>query len=318
MEDKEYFSYLYKIARDLNRAFSLPTALRQSLVSIIELFELDSGWIWLVQPDNESVYLAASHNLPHTLSQHPELLSGYCYCIKKYLADHMDKAANISEIKCTRLKDVAANSGELRFHATIPINVEGEKVGLINLMCPDIQQLDEKKLSVLNTISELIGMAIQRTRLEGYHSTNETGGEALKEALERIVLTRLSGMITGLKETLSVNLDPVQLQNQLHDTLKQMEGVQQQLHLILNESGVDVKEEELHKEFHYPASPLTNRELEVLTEVQKGYTNQQIGEKLYISERTVKFHITSILSKLYAKTRTEAVNTALKRGLLVR
>ena len=89
MHDKEYFSHLYEIASHLNKEFSLPSALRKALEKTVELLDLQTGWIWLVQADNISVYLAASYNLPPALSNNPERLSGWCYCIKKYLSDLM-------------------------------------------------------------------------------------------------------------------------------------------------------------------------------------------------------------------------------------
>lgn len=63
-------------------------------------------------------------------------------------------------------------------------------------------------------------------------------------------------------------------------------------------------------------SPLTPRETEILTYMAKGYLNKQIADSLFISEQTIKNHITSILRKLDANARTEAVVTALKRGLI--
>lgn len=62
-------------------------------------------------------------------------------------------------------------------------------------------------------------------------------------------------------------------------------------------------------------SNLTERELEVLQLLSKGNSNQEIAAALSISEGTVKFHINNILSKLGVKDRTQAVITALKRGL---
>lgn len=52
---------------------------------------------------------------------------------------------------------------------------------------------------------------------------------------------------------------------------------------------------------------LTNREKEVMQYVCKGLTNKEIGNTIFISESTVKRHMTSILEKLHAKNRTEAV-----------
>lgn len=62
-------------------------------------------------------------------------------------------------------------------------------------------------------------------------------------------------------------------------------------------------------------SELTSREMEVLKLLTKGKSNQEIGLILKITEGTVKFHVKNILSKLDVSDRTQAVITALKRGL---
>ncbi len=63
-------------------------------------------------------------------------------------------------------------------------------------------------------------------------------------------------------------------------------------------------------------SPLTPRETEILTHMAKGYLNKQIAAVLNISEQTIKNHVTSILRKLDANARTQAVITAIKMGLI--
>lgn len=61
---------------------------------------------------------------------------------------------------------------------------------------------------------------------------------------------------------------------------------------------------------------LTTRELEVLKELAKGRANKEIGDTLCISEHTVKTHLKNILGKLRAVDRTEAVTTAIQRGII--
>ena len=66
-----------------------------------------------------------------------------------------------------------------------------------------------------------------------------------------------------------------------------------------------------------PLDQLTSRELEVLGMLTEGLGNRQIADRLGLSDHTVKFHISSILDKLGASTRTEAVTTALRMGLIL-
>jgi len=65
------------------------------------------------------------------------------------------------------------------------------------------------------------------------------------------------------------------------------------------------------------AEPLTPRESEVLQMLASGLGNKEIAAKLAISEHTVKFHVASILGKLGAASRTEAVTLGIRRGLVL-
>lgn len=66
-----------------------------------------------------------------------------------------------------------------------------------------------------------------------------------------------------------------------------------------------------------PTETLTPREREVLERMAEGLSNKEIAARLSISEHTAKFHIASIMSKLGAESRTEAVTLAIRRGLLL-
>ena len=64
------------------------------------------------------------------------------------------------------------------------------------------------------------------------------------------------------------------------------------------------------------AEPLTDRELEVLTLLARGKSNKEIGTTLNISESTVKSHLRNIFTKLNVLSRTEAIASASRQGLV--
>ncbi|NOV00483.1 response regulator [Paenibacillus planticolens] len=78
-------------------------------------------------------------------------------------------------------------------------------------------------------------------------------------------------------------------------------------------SGQGAKESAI-KYIHNTNSPLTKREAEVLRLMAEGKSNKLIGEFLYISEKTVKNHVSSILQKMEVDDRTQAVIIAIKNG----
>jgi DNA-binding NarL/FixJ family response regulator len=65
-------------------------------------------------------------------------------------------------------------------------------------------------------------------------------------------------------------------------------------------------------------APLTAREQEVLRLPALGRSNRQIGEELYITGKTASVHVSNILAKLGAASRTEAVAIAYREGLISR
>jgi DNA-binding NarL/FixJ family response regulator len=65
-----------------------------------------------------------------------------------------------------------------------------------------------------------------------------------------------------------------------------------------------------------PEEQLTERELEVVRGVAKGWTNREIAQHLAISDRTVQGHLANIFAKLHVSSRTEVVTVALQRGFI--
>lgn len=77
-----------------------------------------------------------------------------------------------------------------------------------------------------------------------------------------------------------------------------------------NETEIGFREVEYRKPLHL----LTRRECEVLQLMTDGQSNRAIGESLYISEKTVKNHVSNILQKLNVNDRTQAVVESIKKG----
>ena len=67
---------------------------------------------------------------------------------------------------------------------------------------------------------------------------------------------------------------------------------------------------------HFSGDALSEREVEVLKRMAEGDRNRDIGERLSISEETVKVHIRHIMDKLGAKDRTQAVSIGIRRGVI--
>jgi len=61
---------------------------------------------------------------------------------------------------------------------------------------------------------------------------------------------------------------------------------------------------------------ITRREGEVLELIAEGLVNREIGQRLFLSEETVKSHVKTVMEKLHARSRAHAVALALRGGLL--
>lgn len=96
------------------------------------------------------------------------------------------------------------------------------------------------------------------------------------------------------------------LRKELVDTIRRVHAGQRSISSAVAQRIVE----------HQPGESLTQREFDVLTGAAAGNSNKMIGDKLSISEDTVKSHMRSILSKLGANDRTHAVAIAVKRGMI--
>lgn len=156
---------LNRIAEALNREVDLPRALQVALANIVDLFNLQTGWIFLIDEVSDKFYTAAIIDLPPALADHPRRMGGNCHCINTYLEGDMEGAANINAITCTRLENLKEGTRGLLYHASIPLYAQEKQLGILNVASTNWREISEDELRILHTVGDLMSIAIERARL---------------------------------------------------------------------------------------------------------------------------------------------------------
>lgn len=190
-EENKALGILNTIAQNLNKEIDLDLALQNTLKSTVDLLDLRTAWIWLFE--EEAVRLAATVNLPQGLKNNPSFSEGSCYCLDVY---HQSNAMNINEITCSRLKNLTAEAEGLRYHASVPLFSKGEKIGVLNVVSPTLQELAKNKLQLLYTIGDMLSIAIERARL--YAKSKQQGVVEERNRLAREIHDTLAQGLSAL------------------------------------------------------------------------------------------------------------------------
>ncbi len=204
-------SILKAIAEALNREVDLNRALQVALSQVVELFEMRTGWIWLLREDNGEPYLAAAQNLPPALGHNPRRMEGDCYCLDTFRAGDLEGAANVSIITCTRLKGLIDGTDGLRSHASVPLYAHGKRLGVLNVVSSDWRELSAEDLRLLYTVGDLVGIAIERARL--FAASAQIGALEERNRLAREIHDTLAQGLTAIimqLETADAFLDEAQ------------------------------------------------------------------------------------------------------------
>jgi two-component system, NarL family, sensor kinase len=206
---------LKAIAETLNRSNNLQHMLQNTLEKLLEVTDLETGWIFLVD-DDQSYRHVADHNLPPALcwGNKEPMHTGYCWCLGEYLEGNLNEAVNIME--CKRLDDaVTHNWGDthhLTHHATVPLTTRGESFGLLNVGSPGKEHFSEEELILLESVAYQIGTAVERTRLYEHKKKQE-----IDEVIRYIVdyytnideVTRLIWKINDLSKLLTTVVEQI-------------------------------------------------------------------------------------------------------------
>jgi len=199
-----------------------------------------------------------------------------------------------------------SNTGDLQVSGQAKVS---DKTALLNIetMPPDIVVIDidttpDNGLNLANRLKRLIpsiGIILL---------TSKPSDEQIYQALEMQVAAYLSKEIGG--DYLADVIRRVANGEQpIDESLTRRPKIAEEILRRFQELSVDKGDETL-------VSPLTPREMEVLNYIAQGHANKQIAAMLNVSEQTIKNHVASILTKLNANARTEAVVIALRKGLI--
>ena len=190
-------SVLNGIARELNRSVNLDQALRFTLSQVAELLGLRTGWVWLIQDSSPQPYLAAAQNLPPVLADEPRRMDGssYCYCLDTYRKGDLEGAANVNVLTCSRLDGLVDGTDGLRYHASIPLYSGEKKLGVMNVASPGWRGLAPDDLQLLNTVGDLLSIAVERARL--FERSTRLGAVEERNRLAREIHDTLAQNLTA-------------------------------------------------------------------------------------------------------------------------
>ena len=157
------------IAETLNSAATVREALERTLEVIARELGLDTGWVWLVDPETGHIYSAAARNLPPFLQEPVRMTGSSCWCIEQFRAGEL-APRNIDVMGCSRLRPAVNEHREdltrsIAHHASVPLFFQGKPLGIMNITAPALRRLSARELRLLSTIGFQLGVAIERARL---------------------------------------------------------------------------------------------------------------------------------------------------------
>lgn len=158
-----------EVAEALSTAPTVQQALDRTLELVTGLLGLETGWVWLFDPETGHIYAAAARNLPPYLQEPVRMSGAPCWCINEF-RDGSLSARNIDVMECSRLRPAVRDRDTdltrgLAHHASVPLTFQGKSLGIMNITAPAMRKLTKAELRLLATIGLQVSIAIERARL---------------------------------------------------------------------------------------------------------------------------------------------------------
>ena len=207
---KRELEIIATVAEALNSAPTVHAALEATLEVIARELDLDTGWVWLVDPETGHIYSAAARNLPPYLQEPVRMTGSSCWCIEQFREGSLE-SGNVDVLGCSRLRPAARDlSRGIAHHASVPLYFQDKPLGIMNVTARDLRRLSARELRLLSTIGFQLGVAIERARLAEEAAAHARADERTRLARE-------------IHDTIAQSLTAIALQiesGQLEDALR--------------------------------------------------------------------------------------------------
>ena len=185
---KREVEIIASITESLNSAPTVQAALERTLEVIARELGLDTGWVWLVDPETGHIYSAAARNLPPYLQEPVRMTGGSCWCIEQFREGDLD-ASNVDVMGCSRLRPAVRERRDdltrgIAHHASVPLYFQDKPLGIMNVTAPEMRRLSARELRLLSMIGFQLGVAIERARLADESAVHARADERTRLARE--------------------------------------------------------------------------------------------------------------------------------------
>jgi two-component system, NarL family, sensor kinase len=243
---------LKEVAETLNSATTEQHATSVALRRMADLLGVETGWVWLRDPESDRFYNAAVQNLPPYLQEPVRMTGRSCWCLELFRSGKLT-TRNIDVVECSRLAPAtaageAASTGGLRCHASVPLYAGDRALGVMNLAMRGWRRLTRQELDLLTTIADQVGVAIERARL-GEQSIEHARADE-RSRIARDVHDTLAQGFTAVGLHIEAGLSHLEPRNEARPALR--------LALDAARQGLDEARRSITS---LRASPLENRSL---------------------------------------------------------